>query len=452
MKNLLGPKQFKELYDGTDESIEGQPLRKGFGSSCEVKAIGDGTIDFIISTGAVDRDNDTINVHGWRTENFMANPVVLFGHDSRNPPVARAENVRVDGESLVAHTIFTPPDVSEFGDMVFKLYKGGFMRAVSVGFMPLDFVWSEEQMGFKFLVQELLEFSTVPVPSNPEALVLARSKGINTAPLKAWAEEVLDKWKDEPAQGVSRSQLEKVFKASNEDHKSYHHINPDKQKELRQHNVWSVRISKWVADSEDWNTEQYGPKPDERECRAPQDLLDELGVNAGTDIDDDLTEEIKHLRVDAEKLIVLRDRLVELGVDPDTLAEVTLLKDQDPSLLDKFNDLMEVHDALEIECRELKDAQGAMTIDLEGLQTVKDLVASLEAEVAEHKKTIDDMDDITEGAIATIKELRTEKAELMEALVESGVEQAKAIGPEKLLGLVARAISKRLNHITGRVD
>jgi len=76
----------------------------------------------------------------------------------------------------------------------------------------------------------------------------------------------------------------------------------------------------------------------------------------------------------------------------------------------------------------------------------------LEAEVAEHKKTIDDMDDITEGAIATIKELRTEKAELMEALVESGVEQAKAIGPEKLLGLVARAISKRLNHITGRVD
>jgi hypothetical protein len=38
---------------------------------------------------------------------------------------------------------------------------------------------------------ELLEFSIVPVPSNPEALIEARSAGLDTTPIEVWAKQTL---------------------------------------------------------------------------------------------------------------------------------------------------------------------------------------------------------------------------------------------------------------------
>lgn len=38
---------------------------------------------------------------------------------------------------------------------------------------------------------ELLEYSIVPIPANPRALILARSKGINVKPIAEWAEKAL---------------------------------------------------------------------------------------------------------------------------------------------------------------------------------------------------------------------------------------------------------------------
>ena len=69
--------------------------------------------------------------------------------------------------------------------------------------------------GYKFLKQELLEFSAVPVPANAEALIQARSKGIDTLPFKAWAEEILDNWdrvqKDVDAlYGAGRKEIENI--------------------------------------------------------------------------------------------------------------------------------------------------------------------------------------------------------------------------------------------------
>ena len=48
--------------------------------------------------------------------------------------------------------------------------------------------------GLDFESRELLEFSAVP--SNPEALVAASAAGIDTAPLKAWALQILHRDKD----------------------------------------------------------------------------------------------------------------------------------------------------------------------------------------------------------------------------------------------------------------
>lgn len=149
-------------------------------------------IKFVISTGEQDRDDDIIDVDGWDLDNYKKNPVVLFGHKYGEPPVARAMEVGVKDKKLMAVDRFTPQDVNPFGYMVYRLVKGKFLRATSVGFKPRTYVFNDDHKGYDFSEQELLEHSIVPVPSNPEALEAASIEGIDLAPLKQWAEQILD--------------------------------------------------------------------------------------------------------------------------------------------------------------------------------------------------------------------------------------------------------------------
>ena len=66
-----------------------------------------------------------------------------------------------------------------FADMILSLYNQGIINASSVGFIPLEWEPIEEKdeetgekfrRGRKYLKQELLELSGVPVPSNPNAI------------------------------------------------------------------------------------------------------------------------------------------------------------------------------------------------------------------------------------------------------------------------------------------
>ena len=151
------------------------------------------TLRFIISTKSVDRDNDTIDPNGWDISAYMKNPTVLFGHDGRSPPVAKANSVFLENNMLMADAQFMEKDLYEFSDMLYRMYQQGFMKATSVGFNPSEYTWSDDRdYGIDFTKQELLEFSLVPVPSNPDAIIQAKDAGINTSPLTSWAEEVLD--------------------------------------------------------------------------------------------------------------------------------------------------------------------------------------------------------------------------------------------------------------------
>jgi len=153
-------------------------------------------ITFTISTNGVDRDGDIIDQAGWELGNYIKNPVVLWAHDASKPPIARAKSIRLSSGSLVSTAVFATKDEYEFADTAFQLYKGGFLNAVSVGFMPKELELIENgpdgMIGFRFIKQELLEFSAVPVPSNPEALIVARGQGIDINPMKAWIEKLLD--------------------------------------------------------------------------------------------------------------------------------------------------------------------------------------------------------------------------------------------------------------------
>jgi len=167
----------------------------------------DRTVDFIISTAAKDRDGDTIDPKGWILTNFLKNPVVLFGHDNRSLPVGKAENIRLEGGALKASVKFADAGMNPLAESVFRMVKAGFLNATSVGFSPIEFERSDG--GIQFIKQELLEFSIVPIPSNPEALVTA--KGLDLAPMKDWFKDYLDDWeKTKDCAIFSRQQMNKA--------------------------------------------------------------------------------------------------------------------------------------------------------------------------------------------------------------------------------------------------
>ena len=157
----------------------------------------DRTIRFVVSRSTVDRDNDTIKQEGWILDSFLKNPVVPFAHDYRALPVAKSISTNVIGGELIGTAQFASRDEYVFADTVYQMLLGGFLNAVSVGFRPRAHEMNKERGGVDFIEQELLEYSIVPVPSNPDALVQARSFGIDTDPLKVWAEKTLDEWHQE---------------------------------------------------------------------------------------------------------------------------------------------------------------------------------------------------------------------------------------------------------------
>lgn len=153
------------------------------------------TIRFIFSDGSLDRVGDTIDPRGWQLSSYLRNPVVLWAHDSLAPPIGRASNILVEGDRLCGDVEFAPPELYGFADLIFRLVKGNYIRAGSVGFLPLEYSWSSDkdrEFGIDFETQELLEYSIVPVPANANALAEARAKGIDTRPLIEWAERALD--------------------------------------------------------------------------------------------------------------------------------------------------------------------------------------------------------------------------------------------------------------------
>ena len=122
-------------------------------------------MEAVISTGRPDRDGDVVEPSGWVLENFLRNPVVLWLHDL-SKPVGRCVDLRRTPEGLVAVTEFAKTPLAE---EIWALYRDGFLRAWSVSFLALE--WEPlPSGGRRFLKQELLEYSAVSVPANPEAL------------------------------------------------------------------------------------------------------------------------------------------------------------------------------------------------------------------------------------------------------------------------------------------
>lgn len=148
--------------------------------SVETKEINEETRTLIvrISTSTPDRSNDEMIPTGCDISKYMTNPVVAAFHNYNKPPIAKTTEIQFDESGVIAKLEFVPAGVSPEADMLWEMYKGGYMNAWSVGFIPVE--WTQKaDRGYIFTKWELLEYSAVLVPDNAEALTIMRGKGLN---------------------------------------------------------------------------------------------------------------------------------------------------------------------------------------------------------------------------------------------------------------------------------
>lgn len=149
----------------------------------EIRALdGDGSeFAFICSTDTEDRYGDVIE-QNWELRNFKNNPIALFNHDA-DQIIGSWRDVHVDSKGRLRGILrMAMEGTSALVDAVRSLLQQGIIRAVSVGFLPIE--WEplnrkDPSAGIRFTRSELMEISAVSIPANPEAISVARSLGIS---------------------------------------------------------------------------------------------------------------------------------------------------------------------------------------------------------------------------------------------------------------------------------
>lgn len=102
---------------------------------------------------------------------FEENPIMLFAHDL-NRPIGRWENIRIEGDELIAEPVF---DSDEPSQIIKNKIDSGTLKGISVGMYVKSAEWRNngvEDTEELFVTEwELLEVSIVSIPSNPKSLI-----------------------------------------------------------------------------------------------------------------------------------------------------------------------------------------------------------------------------------------------------------------------------------------
>lgn len=174
-------------------------------------------LTFTISSGDVDRDGDTLDPNGWELDNFIKGGSMLWGHNP-DKVIAKPLATWLESGKLKSRAKFPSKEESEFAYSMYQLFLGGYVRGTSVGFIPKEWKENSERGGWSpidFLKQELLEYSGTPVPSNPHALMDAKSKGIDLDPLAKLVVPVLD-GDSEAGLFIPKSLAEEIYSSAND--------------------------------------------------------------------------------------------------------------------------------------------------------------------------------------------------------------------------------------------
>jgi hypothetical protein len=154
-----------------------------------------GSTLFVASTDDSDRHGDVVEQGTWRLKNFRQNPVILHEHGggmcsdttvvgrgvARIATVGKADEAR---KQLQIRVFWDDHESNRLGQRMAHQHRDGFRHAGSVGFRPGKSISrrdlpdnhpakvGKDGRGSLFRHNELLEFSSVAIPANPQALQL----------------------------------------------------------------------------------------------------------------------------------------------------------------------------------------------------------------------------------------------------------------------------------------
>ncbi len=143
-------------------------------------------IDFLCSDETLDRYDEVISASGWRLENYRRNPVFQNAHQYGDvlftlgrALVTEVRPGREGSPGALFQRVEFAVEINPLARIAHGLYRGGFLNAVSVGFIPIRWENGTPGVAFRrrYLEQELLEVSAVSIPANPHALQLGLKTG-----------------------------------------------------------------------------------------------------------------------------------------------------------------------------------------------------------------------------------------------------------------------------------
>lgn len=133
----------------------------------------------VASTSELARDGDVVVPSGLKVANFLRTSAIHFNHNYEYP-VAKPVSAALinNGEQLEVEIEWPPDGTSAKSDEVRRLVKADVLRAVSIGFLPLEMEPLDPKQPFRgqrILEADLLELSFTGCPADTGAIVTQRS-------------------------------------------------------------------------------------------------------------------------------------------------------------------------------------------------------------------------------------------------------------------------------------
>lgn len=164
-----------------DRVVEtGKDHQKEMGVRVSLKKLEANQYQVIVATEDLDRHGEKLQLAGLETANYLKNPVVLVNHNYGDYPIAKSVALEVKSGKLIATVELNEahPDYL----LLKKSLDNGFINTASIGFIAYAYDFEDDNT-LIWTESEMIEFSFVTVPANPEAQVL-RQLGFNKEEIK----------------------------------------------------------------------------------------------------------------------------------------------------------------------------------------------------------------------------------------------------------------------------
>lgn len=172
-----------------------EPIRRELSVEAKVISETDGTVEFVASDETLDCYQEVVRVNGWRFTHFAKNAPFVDSHDysSITKLLGQVISWRIEKGQLI-ETVRYSREPGTLADWAFKMVRDKFLKAVSVGFVPVRMVTKWDQVSNEFLTvvnelklspatrvvyleQEQIELSQCVIGANPNALAKAYKAG-----------------------------------------------------------------------------------------------------------------------------------------------------------------------------------------------------------------------------------------------------------------------------------